>query len=435
MRIKTPDAKPEIFHGLLGELVDLYKPYTEASAVSIAAQNLVAFGNAVGRQLVFYVGETPHHLNENLLLVGTTSRSRKGDSVNIALRPFSDADEDWSKNIASGLSSGEGLIYAVRDATWKKSSDGQDVLADEGVADKRLLIVETEFSTALKQFERQGNTLSNVIRDAWDGKRVLRTLTRNSPIRATDAHISIIAHTTPEDLHAHLTDVDVANGLGNRFLMILTHRGHKLPNPGKAPEVGVQALIQEVQKALTFASDVRVLRRSPAAEKVWEEIYGQLTEDQPGLVGKLLARSEAHVLRLSALYALYARAHAIEIEHQEAALALWDYADASVRTIFGRRTGRSGTDRIAAEMMVGQTLTLTEIRSLIYSNHVTAAKIGDDLALGEDLGLLKVEQKATGGRPQVLVTRLEGPKTMGCAGAKSAKSAKSPPEPMAGESV
>ncbi len=401
-----PKPGPEIFHGLAGELVDLFKPYTEAGSVAIAVQHLVMFGNAAGSGPVSHVGETPHHTNENVLIVGTSSRARKGDSGNIASKPLCDADPTWTENIASGLSSGEGLIHAVRDPVWK-DSEGERVLVDSGVSDKRLCVLETEFSTALKQFSRQGNVLSSVLRDAWDCKPVLRTLTKNSPLRATGAHISIVAHTTPEDLHAHLTDVDTANGLGNRFIVILTHRERKLPNPGRAPSSQVAALASQVRRSLDFAREVSEIRRSRDAERLWGEVYEQLTEDKPGLIGKLLARSESHVLRLSALYALYARSPHIDTDHLLSALALWDYSEASVHSIFGQRTGRPGADRILTGMMVGEELNLTQVRSQIFSNHISQAGLDLDLRLLEELGLIRTQIRKTGGRPELLVTRID----------------------------
>ncbi|HEX8729867.1 MAG TPA: hypothetical protein VF739_14640, partial [Ktedonobacterales bacterium] len=53
--------------------------------------------------------------------------------------------------IFSGLSSGEGLLWQLRDERWEKRQDRkthntQDVLVDPGVADKRLLIEESEFA-------------------------------------------------------------------------------------------------------------------------------------------------------------------------------------------------------------------------------------------------------------------------------------------------
>jgi hypothetical protein len=47
----------------------------------------------------------------------------------------------------------------------------------------------------MKVLAREGNTLSPVIRNAWDGK-TLQTLAKNSPLRATGAHIGIVGHIT-----------------------------------------------------------------------------------------------------------------------------------------------------------------------------------------------------------------------------------------------
>ncbi len=280
--MKLPTPSDEMFRGLVGELVDLFKPYTEAGSVAIVAQNLVMFGSAVGSGPVCYVGETTHHTNENLLLVGTSSRARKGDSCNIASRTLTDADPTWTQSIASGLSSGEGLIAAVRDPVWKPNADGEQVIVD----DKRLCVLESEFSTALKQFSRQGNVLSSVIRDAWDCKPVLRTLTKNSPLRATGAHISIIAHTTPEDLHAHLNDTDTANGLGNRFVVILTHRERKLPNPGRAPADDVSALVAKVEASFEFARGVKEIRRSVRGRAALERGLREADQGPAGTHGE-----------------------------------------------------------------------------------------------------------------------------------------------------
>ncbi len=292
-----------------------------------------------------------------------------------------------------------------------------------------MCVLESEFGAALKQFSRQGNVLSPIIRDAWDCQHVLRTLTKNSPLRATGAHISIIAHTTPEELHAHLSDTDSANGLGNRFIVVLTHRERKLPNPGRAPAGAVRDLVAQVQRSLVFARNISEIRRGPDAERLWGEVYEKLTEDQPGLTGKLLARSESHVLRLSALYALYAQSKTIETQHLLSALALWDYSEASVRRIFGQRTGRPGADRIIAGMMVGEELNHTELRSEIYSNHVSQADLDEDIRLLEKLGMVQTRiREDTGGRPQLLITRTdpEGAQEEGPPCAESAKSAESP---------
>ena len=107
----------------------------------------------------------------------------------------------------------------------------EEVEADPGVADKRLLVYEPEFANVLKQTERQGNTLSAILRNAWDG-RDLRSMTKNSPARATGAHVSLIGHITADELRRYLTQTETANGFGNRHLWICADRSKMLPEGG-----------------------------------------------------------------------------------------------------------------------------------------------------------------------------------------------------------
>ena len=107
----------------------------------------------------------------------------------------------------SGLSSGEGLIAEVRDPL-----DATDTAAP---ADKRLLVLKPEFAQVMKVLAREGNTLSPVVRNGWDGKR-LQALVRKSPLRASEAHVGIVAHITKDELLRYLNATELANGFFNR---------------------------------------------------------------------------------------------------------------------------------------------------------------------------------------------------------------------------
>ena len=153
---------------------------------------VVGFGNIIGRATHFTVESDRHHGNEFVVLVGKTSKARKGTSWGRVNRLLEEAEQQWAEErVQTGLSSGEGLIWAVRDPIVKRErikEKGEvryeEVEADPGVADKRLLVYEPEFANVLKQTERQGNTLSAILRNAWDGRN-LRSMTKNSPARAT----------------------------------------------------------------------------------------------------------------------------------------------------------------------------------------------------------------------------------------------------------
>src|SRR5262249_20157432 len=156
-----------------------------------------------------------HHANLFAVLVGNTAKARKGTSWGRIRQLFDLIPDVWSQQcVHSGLSSGEGVICAVRDAT----SDH-----DSGVSDKRLMVVESEFANVLRVIGREGNTLSRVIRDAWD-RGSLATMTKNSPAKATGAHISIIGHITAEELKRYLPRTEMANGFANRFIFACVKR-------------------------------------------------------------------------------------------------------------------------------------------------------------------------------------------------------------------
>jgi hypothetical protein len=101
----------EAYYGLAGEIVRAIEPNTEADSVALLIQLLTAFGNAVGRKAHFPVEADAHYLNLFSVLVGESSKGRKGTSWGHILRLFEQVDPEWRKEcIKSGLASGEGFI-------------------------------------------------------------------------------------------------------------------------------------------------------------------------------------------------------------------------------------------------------------------------------------------------------------------------------------
>ncbi len=342
---------------------------------------------------------------EFVVLVGKTSKARKGTSWGRVNQLLEEAEAQWAaERVQTGLSSGEGLIWAVRDPIMKRerikekgSVRYEEVEADPGVADKRLLVYEPEFANVLKQTERQGNTLSAILRVAWDG-RDLRSMTKNSPARATGAHVSLIGHITADELRRYLTQTETANGFGNRFLWICADRSKQLPEGGVIDPAALDALRDELADALTFARSAGEVRRDDEARTVWCEVYGELSDGKPGLAGALLARGEAHVMRLALLYALLDKSPLIRAPHLMAALALWGYAERSVYHVFGDNLG----DPIADELLrllrsCPNGLTRTEIRDY-FQRHASADRIGRALGMLLQHKLARREQVPTGGR-------------------------------------
>jgi hypothetical protein len=395
-----PTLSKKAFHGLAGDIVNTIEPHTESDPVAILVQTLVNFGNLIGRAPYYAVESTQHHANLFVVLVGASSKARKGTSAGRVRAVFEHVDATWAKTrIKGGLSSGEGLINEVRDPLEKWNAKEQVLeIVDAGVEDKRLLVMEPEFANTLAVMERPGNTLSCVIRNAWDGG-TLETMTANSKRLATDAHISIVGHITEDELRARLTRTDAANGFGNRYLFCV-RRSKLLPFGGNLDPGDIGILGGLLREVAEFARTVGRVRMTPAARNLWAVIYERLSAEQDGLLGAVTARAEAQTIRLATLYALMDRRMEIDGAHLEAALAVWEYSEASAVRIFGDSLGDPVADDILTALrQAGPTgMTRTSIRDLFGRNQ-GSDRIGMALAKLASKGLAIMENRKTGGRP------------------------------------
>jgi hypothetical protein len=249
-----PKINEAAYQGLAGEAVKAIEPHSEADPIAILIQFLALAGNIIGHAPYYRVESDRHHANLFAVLVGESSKARKGTSLGRVRAIAKVADEAWNDDrLKGGLSSGEGFINEVRDERreWNKK-DGREEIADPGVADKRLMIVEPEFAGVLSVAERPGNTLSQLIRRAWDGD-ILSTITKHSPLRATGAHISIVGHITIDELRARLTRTDAANGFANRYLYPLVRRSKELPFGGSLDESVTMQLGERLRETVAGA--------------------------------------------------------------------------------------------------------------------------------------------------------------------------------------
>ena len=357
-----------------------------------------------GRSRFFNVGDTAHHARLFVALVGASSRARKGTSTDPVSKIFEAAERishgestlpfpcGLSLKVSQGpLSTGEGLIYAVRDG------DGAD---DEGVVDKRLLVIESEFGNALQAFRRQGNTLSQVLRSAWDGKD-LEPLTKTSRTRASEPHICLLAHITRQELLALLTGSDIWNGLANRLLWLAVRRRAVVPFPKPIPEQDVAKLARELAGAIKHAHSCdgpgAELAMSVEAKALWSNTYSELTRDEPGKLGAVTSRIEAQVLRLAMVYALVDSKASIELPHLKAALALARYSIDSAKHIFGDAEPDPIAQKVIEALSTGPK-TQTEMVNL-FDRNVPRSRLAAVLGDLQERGRITCTMEPTGGRP------------------------------------
>ena len=407
--LSWPDPpERDAYYGLAGDLVDAIEPQSEADPAALLVQTLAVVGNVVGRGPHFVAEADRHGTNIFAVIVGVTAKGRKGSSLSQVKLAIQEVDAQWaSARVLSGLSSGEGLIWAVRDPIERRDPvkkngrvvDYESVIADHGVEDKRLLDLETEFASVLRIIGREGSTLSATIRQAWDSGE-LRILNKNSPAKATGAHISIVGHITRDELRRYLDSTEVGNGFANRFLWTCARRSKVLPEIKRLEVVDLIPLIDRLRKAVEFARTVREMKRDNKARDLWIKVYPELSEGRPGLLGAVTSRAEAQVMRLACIYALLDCSPLIRVQHLRAALALWRYSEASARYIFGESLGDPVADELLRALRRNQNgVTRTEIRDLFGRNRASQEI---DRALGAlvEYGLVRRERnEPDNGRP------------------------------------
>jgi hypothetical protein len=379
----------EAFHGILGEIVLTNDEFTESDPAAVLLQLYVLVGNCIGRSPHCYADSIRHGVNENALIIGPTGDGRKGTSYSNARRFVVPADQEWALNrIMGGLASGEGLVHAIRDPN-------ED---DLGVLDKRLCVLETEFAGVLKIMSRKGCTVSELIRQSFDSY-ALNILSRNNPAKASNPHVSIVAHTTPADLRRYLDDTDVGNGFLNRFLIGYSKRSKLLPQGGEMPREKFFDLSAVVAARTNFAKTAQLMVRDEDARKLWDEMYSGLSSEHPGVYGALVSRGAAHVTRLSMVAALMDRSHFVHREHLEAALAIWRYCQDSVRFVFGDSVGDRICDSILAALRKNPAgLTRTDVFNKLGRNE-PASRVEVALKTLEKLQMAKCQSVNRNGRP------------------------------------
>jgi hypothetical protein len=391
---EAPYLVPEsaAFAGTAGDVVRAYEAHTEADPAAILINVLTEFGAMVGAMAEARTGSVPHPPALYVALVGRTSRSRKGTSEREVSALMQRVDEDWERrHRIGGFGSGEAFIEHAA-----------------GAPGDAIYMVESEFARVLAVASREGSSASAVLRAGWDFAR-LEHRVRKQTHEAPAAPVSMLAHITAEELRdgrhgLHL--VEVMNGFGNRVLWVYVDRRRMIPDPEPVPEAVRNRLVARLRSSLVAARTAGVVRRSPEARELWDDLYKlrMYPDDPGGNVGALTARAEAQVLRLSLLYALIDGERTVEPRHLESAWELWRYCRWSAQHLWvGTGSGDPDVDRVLTILMAGDELTATALDRLFYG-HKNVAEIREKVLA---TGVAEEISRTTGGRDAKVLTLAE----------------------------
>ena len=181
-------------------------------------------------------------------------------------------------------------------------------------------------------------------------------------------------------------------------MYVAVKRSRCLPHGGNLTDSELAPIAKRLASVIHDAKAILQVSMRPETARLWESVYPALSEGQPGLYGAVIGRAEAQVIRLALLYALLDSSSQISVEHLQAGLAIWEYADASARYIFGDATGDPVKDRILASLKENPGgMSRTEI-SRLFKGHQKSDRIARVLDELRSLGRIQPKSIETEGR-------------------------------------
>jgi putative DNA primase/helicase len=314
-------APPAIaFRGWFGAYRDLMAPTTEAPDAFHLGASLVLAGMILGRRAHTYQG---NRLFGNLyvVLVGPTGQARKDTAMNRALAAAEPAEEPGTRV------PGKPYFHTMFDVT---SSEG--IIATLAQAPVTLVYM-TELSMLLLRARRQStSTLLTTLIKLWDAPDRIDLPTKNEPIVAHNALLSILTATTPDTLAEDIQPSDLASGFANRFLFFGGEGIGPKANPPRVDKGRRDLIMNQLRDAYRNYLDTGI-DLSPEASAHWTDWYNayyrwDLNNDEER---QMVQRLGANVHKVALLYAATDGARHISLEHLQAAIAVVEWSWGYVR--------------------------------------------------------------------------------------------------------
>jgi hypothetical protein len=382
----------EALHGLPGEFVRTVQPYSEADPAAMLASFLATFGCYVGPSPRVLAGGV-HTARLHVLVVGRSAKARKGTSRFPVMQVFERVDRAWTEQqVLGGFGSGEAVVATAANG------------------DPKVLVAEEEFGRLLAVAGRQGSTIAQLLRSAWDDGK-LESRRRGDADVVVGAHIALLAHVTAGELTDKLAKTDLSGGSINRLLLIAAGRSKRLPHGAAVPEAELKRLTRLTRRAVDAARRIGTMRYTSAGAELWRVMYGHLADDDPpGPLGDAIARAEPQVLRLSIVYAAADGTPEIDIPHLAAAYSVWRYARDTAASIFPSRDLSDDEQRLLAAVVEAGDAGLTgDQRRDVFHRHRSAKQLAAMVNNLVQRGMVTSLTVPTGGRPaEVVVATARG---------------------------
>jgi hypothetical protein len=270
----------------------------------------------------------------------------------------------------------------------KRSPNSGEGLINLAVAAKGepVLVEEEEMSRLLVSKNREGATLSHILRQAFDGG-VLTSATSTRVLIAEKHHIALLGNATPQDIEQDIDAIDVKNGFANRMLWcaVTKRDGHAVTIFDNSIPLSLRDTIRD---AIRWAGALHTplvgasMTLDPVARDLLlaaGERYGQGV----GMAPFLARRLDTIASRIAIVLAVLEQSRVITDVHATAALHVTDYAYASTRWLFRDTTGSEDGDLLLRYLKAEPSgfLDSTQIEALVGKRAKDKQRAIDALSL------------------------------------------------------
>ncbi|HCG6382282.1 TPA: DUF3987 domain-containing protein [Vibrio parahaemolyticus] len=371
-----PKLRQEGYYGCLSEMSKDLTENTEANRSFVANNIMMAIAAGTpSANVVMPFGAINTELRMFSLQV-LPSGCGKGVSEKQTKAMFTEAIQLLNNNIVSpqsglplyarvfsgGLSTGEGIAYELRDSIVNENGD-----EEQGIEDKRLLVLEPEFINVLVKSNVPGSILSSTVRKIFDADS-LEPMTKTNRVKCTNPDVCIIGQITPEELVKKLDSVSISNGLANRFPIFSGTQPIYQPIPKVIEKEKLQKHAKKLNEVMHWChSSPKILTMSDCYEELWREKYCDLKQiGASGSIEKsLMTRAPHYASMYAMLFATLDMTTVVTANHLTASLAWIDYWHESVRYIFGTEAAAYKAEKTNLEAFE----VLNKIKELVATNN------------------------------------------------------------------
>jgi hypothetical protein len=390
MLTAPPDADfpappdPVAFDGLLGECVMDLAEGTDASLVGLLGSVMAFAGALVPGQAYFHRIQTSSPF---IALVGESSIGRKGTAMLRALDAAADAIDGVFVNrvILDGLRSGEGLVSSLY---YKRETFPHEPTVG--------LVFEEEYASLLTARTREGSTLDQTMRTAFDGGPLSNRRVGDTKSVTPPYWLPALVAVTPDELRRRLEAGALQSGSANRWLNLPVVR-----RPGESTNT-VPRFASDRREALAAARRVALgssglLDVAPDVVRTLAAYADFLAGVCFGLARDLTKRMAVIAFRVALVHALVERSQLVTLVHLRRAIALTEYSRHGIPWAFGETIGNADAALLLRHLRQANRLTKHAITQEIIRDPIRRQAAIDELVR---LGRATVEQIHGAGRPR-----------------------------------